>query len=148
MPSEWTAEDIENLKRLWPTTGATELARILGKPSRSAVIGKAFRLGLTKRPKKKPEPPKIKVVDPEPVDDLEANPEPVPGLPAGFTMATIPPRGRCCWPDDVSRKRPATAWCGQPALKGSFCRVHAKRAFQPAKKLDLRGAASKRNLVV
>ncbi|MGQ3071658.1 MAG: GcrA family cell cycle regulator, partial [Ferrovibrionaceae bacterium] len=46
----WTAEKIEQLNKLWSEgMSITEIGKILGM-TRNAVVGKAHRLGLAKRP--------------------------------------------------------------------------------------------------
>jgi len=51
MSMEWTDDRIEELRRLWSQgLSASQIADRLGGVSRNAVIGKAHRLGLAKRP--------------------------------------------------------------------------------------------------
>jgi len=136
---KWTPEQIKMLTRLWKSRPASEIADILGDGfTRNAVIGKANRLklgskkALTIRPPES-RPPETLLPEDDASEPLLPDPS-SPSLPPGFLIAELPiPRGRCCWPDDVSRKRPATAWCGQPVARGQFCAEHAARAFVKAR---------------
>lgn len=56
----WSRDDIEFLEVNWPNMSASEIAMKLGSGlTRSAVIGKANRLGLSKLRAKPSEPRKI-----------------------------------------------------------------------------------------
>lgn len=46
MGVRWTEEQKRALVRLWPTHSAKQIGAILGIPSRSAINGKAARMGL------------------------------------------------------------------------------------------------------
>lgn len=47
----WTDEEVAYLRQNWLKATATEIAKALGKSfTRNAVIGKAHRLGLPKKP--------------------------------------------------------------------------------------------------
>ncbi len=49
-PNTWTDERVAELKRLWATgASAGQIAKAMGITSRNSIIGKAMRLGLTKR---------------------------------------------------------------------------------------------------
>ena len=46
----WTSEKVEKLKELWSKGHtASQIAEMLGDTTRNAVIGKANRLGLSKK---------------------------------------------------------------------------------------------------
>lgn len=48
--SFWTDERVDSLTKLWGEgNSASIIRRLLGAPSRSAVVGKAYRLGLDRR---------------------------------------------------------------------------------------------------
>lgn len=52
MRFDWTPEIIERVTQLWTTgnVSASDICREIGCPSRSALLGKVHRLGLTKGP--------------------------------------------------------------------------------------------------
>lgn len=61
MTSFWTPEKIETAQRLWAEgKSLTEIAIAIGHPSRSAVMGKLYRLGAPKRDGGGPRPRRAK----------------------------------------------------------------------------------------
>ena len=116
---KWTAENIATLTRLWEEgQSARAIALALGDNlSRNAVIGKARRLGLAKRPspigspigaagKKKPTEPAPKQIGPRDIRD-----------------------GLCRWPFG-DPKKPEFHFCGKPCdSTKSYCTEHRAAAF-------------------
>lgn len=111
MTIEWTDEQIEELNRLWneglPTS---EIGRLLGT-TKNAVVGKAHRLGLTKRQspiKKKPEEKQVIRLR-----ELRA--------------------GMCSWPIGEPGT-PDFHFCGKPAVAGKpYCAEHCSMAYVSGK---------------
>jgi GcrA cell cycle regulator len=135
----WTANAIQVVKDLWGKQSAGEIARIIGHPSRSAVCGKANRLGLCrplsdlrverllkrkgKEPRKRPEI--TRVVRPQhPPDITAAAPEMKPC--ALLDLAET----RCRWPlwtDAV----PERLYCGAVSTaRSTYCRYHMQLSWQ------------------
>ncbi len=107
MTVDWTPEKIEALIALWNESLPTsEIGRRLGI-TKNAVVGKAHRLGLTKR--QSPIRKKANVV-------------------AEVKLEGLGP-GMCSWPIG----EPGTAsfrFCGHPALPGKpYCAEHCARAY-------------------
>lgn len=133
----WDETDIQSLRQMWTNNlSCSQISKALNdKFTRSAVAGKARRLGLEDRdpsmnrhlqhaqPKLLRDlvpPPQKKVKEVKP---KELGPEPeVIGLPGEFPL-----RG-CLWPSwgDLV---PDFRFCGQPRHKGSFCEHHAAISY-------------------
>jgi GcrA cell cycle regulator len=143
----WTEEKVEKLKELWGKGNtASQIAEIIGGISRNAVIGKAHRLHLSAKIKKR----------------SSSNNQNFNNL--GFEKVNIQKRGRksrfksliiekdfepenpkqleeldesyCKWPighpDESS-----FYFCGRSSLKDfSYCRLHLLYAFQPKSKKE------------
>ena len=146
--SGWTEHRIAELTRLWPTgLSAAGIGREIGM-SKNAVIGKAHRIGLPKRPSP------IKrhgVKGPGRVALPKARNE----QSLGRRSAAPPPAGR----EETEDEGPAThvspcQWlfgdgtftdddkCGKPAVPGRpYCAVHCARAYVPIEKQRGRGQA-------
>ena len=100
MSISWTDERIELLKAMWEKgMTASQIADELGGVSRNAVIGKAHRLGLDKRPSpvtaKGAEPEAAPSPAPEPVAQAAPRPAPAPAPttpPAASGAASAPVR--------------------------------------------------------
>jgi GcrA cell cycle regulator len=144
----WTEERTERLKTLLAEGhSASAMAVILGHPSRSAVIGKVHRLGLSfahSSPKRKrtkarvirraaPQPLKIS----PPRRALEMAPEPMPFV--IVEEVVVPEKERvgveglgphqCKWPIGDPQS-PDFHFCHHKRIGGiSYCETHAKRAF-------------------
>ena len=56
--SGWTEKEIDILKRYYPIESATQVAQRLPNRERSAVLGKANRLGIIKTNRRKPSKPR------------------------------------------------------------------------------------------
>ncbi len=111
MTIEWTDEQIDELVRLWneglPTS---EIGRKLGT-TKNAVVGKAHRLGLSKRQspiRKKPDEPEVIRLK-----ELRA--------------------GMCSWPIGEPGK-PDFHFCGRQAIAGKpYCAEHCAMAYVTGK---------------
>ena len=158
----WTIEKVEALKRMWCTDGltASQIASRLGFPSRSAVCGKAFRLGLSHRNPQQRNPVKgrrVKLARVAPVSTVTHRERVLLELPKrkphAFKIgvpklhpipetsdADIPLHQRkalldlepcdCRWPIGDPQS-PEFAFCGGPKVTGlPYCETHAKRAYQ------------------
>lgn len=131
---DWTDEAIADLRRMKAEGKSfSEIATAIGAPSRSACIGKAYRLGIVGKPAKsgikpgaaprerKPRPPKpakvvaIKREPPPPPPRLPNNRKGVPFL------AARP--GQCRWPLwDRLTPFESKEICGEPAMPGKpYC---------------------------
>ena len=133
----WTDDRIERLRTLWlEGRTADVISQNLGSGiSRSAVLGKVYRLGLsagrtTKTPRvsvlKKRTAAKVAV--PAPV--REAQPLSLTERQCGTRTILSVRRGDCRWPlGDPAQ--PGFSLCGCPVVRGSFCAVHAKVAYRP-----------------
>lgn len=140
---DWNDEAVENLKQLWADGfSAGEIARAMGPYlSRSAVIGKAHRLGLARRSSwghRLPAPKKIRieikdrVVELSPrkkkmAVDVAPHPEPL-RLESGalIDMESLG-KGHCRWPhgDPVE---PGFHFCGLQQLpENPYCEFHHAR---------------------
>jgi len=135
--SAWTEDRIGRLKTLWMKGKTAEfISRDLGSGiSRSAVLGKIHRLGLsagrsttpakasapkTRSPVRAAEPA------PNPVAAPLSSPEPRTGT---HTILSVG-RTDCRWPLGDPRQ-PGFSLCGCPVDRGSFCVEHAKVAYRP-----------------
>ncbi len=169
----WTPERVETLKTLWAddTHSAREIAKALGCPSRSAVIGKVHRLGLpgrqlgtrtdlvsrtheeraTRRPymSAKPGPnAKGRQQNPRGVAKLSGPdlPPVEPALTGAEPTLTALTRTACRWPvgeaTGVNQQ-----FCGQMICDDSgarYCSYHHGRSVQP-KQLQPLVSSSRRN---
>ncbi|MFA4937677.1 GcrA family cell cycle regulator [Brevundimonas sp.] len=139
--SYWTKEKTHRLIALWVEgLPAGQIATQLGDGvSRSAVLGKARRLGLKRalagpparsaRPKACEGPSAASLTEPT----CSTAPVVVPASPAGQTavrrsILTIR-AGECRWP--LGRPRDATfGLCGAQVQRGAFCLAHAALGYQ------------------
>lgn len=153
----WTDEQIADLKRMWAEgASASEIASEFSSVSRNAVLGKVYRLGLSKR--KKPSRPRLPPPEPrapqkllaarakETDDGIEI--DGFNGAPAledqaipveqrrsllGPPCSAYPERrsGECAWPVGDPREDPADFFfCGAPSYGGlPYCAHHARRAY-------------------
>ncbi len=149
----WTDERIALLKKLWPTgKSASEIALILGVTSRSAVLGKAMRLGLPlrastgagrtqqgkaiARAQKRKSAAKPWKPNMRPLAKLLASDGfvPPPDTPIPLeqrkTIQTLED-GDCRWPIGHVGE-PDFHFCGAEKVPGlPYCRPHSLRAYAP-----------------
>lgn len=136
--SAWTPDRVVRLRTLWKQgLSAAQVARDLQNGiTRSAVLGKVHRLGLSLDREALPAPPAVRPAvrySPAPVRPAAAIVQPVGAVererPGRATILTVR-KGDCRWPigdpDDVR-----FSLCGCPATRGAFCDVHAARAYRP-----------------
>ena len=109
MKNYWTKTKVEKLSRLWGQgVSARDIAEKLGEVSRNAVIGKANRLGLSK---------KLSVEDKTIKKEISAS-------------SLVPKMNGCKWPighpgdDDFY-------FCGKPVIPGKpYCGEHCLVAYR------------------
>lgn len=145
----WTADRVRRLAVLWRAGfSASQIALALGGVSRSAVLGKLYRLGLSDRDRPHKTRPSLAATNkPEargPRAPTAASRRRLLRHPAepGTMVAAPPPveagcatmlsigRGDCRWP----LGEPGSAdfrFCGAPAARGAYCAAHAARAYRP-----------------
>lgn len=158
----WNAETEAKLKRLYidESRSAGETARALGKGcTRSAVIGKAHRLGLMVAHRKDPALPGAPAPAKAPAvkrdrqagainarkgragSSTATKPVPVPlPAPANDTSIRLIDRHRlqCAWPLGVPSRPAEQMCCGAPVPEGasasveSYCTTHAAKAMSRA----------------
>ena len=133
----WTDDRIERLRTLWlEGRTADVISKDLGCGiSRSAVLGKVYRLGLSagrtaktprisvskKRLARRPEAPAL-IRETPPLSPTEPK--------CGSQTILSVDRGDCRWPlGDPAQ--PGFSLCGCPVTRGSFCAAHAKIAYRP-----------------
>jgi GcrA cell cycle regulator len=136
--SAWTDDRIGRLKTLWlEGQTAEQIARDLANGiTRSAVLGKVHRMGLSAG--RSGRPPKRPIVSPSPKRVGSAKPQPAPPTHAppvatehGLTDVLSVRRCQCRWPFG----EPGAAdfsLCGRPVTRGAFCASHAAVAYRPA----------------
>lgn len=140
--SAWTEERIGRLKILWHEGWTAEqIAGHLGNGvSRSAVLGKVHRLGLSEgrparpgsrktgagRPRKTATGPAR--AGPEPGTGAAAPAIPPPARPAGAPDILALRRGQCRWPYGDPGK--GLVFCGRPVERGAFCAGHAAVGYR------------------
>lgn len=143
----WTPETTAELRRLWADgLSASEISRVMGWPSRCAVIGKANRLKLPSRAaggrtgvrKRRRILPDHLVVKPVPRTSPRKRkpPKPLPTLRSAEPIYAGPPvhlldtgRSRCKWIIDRAGS-PSVYCCGAPVKGGSsWCVEHHARVF-------------------
>lgn len=151
----WTDEQVETLKALW-SEGLTssQIAYRMGLDSRSAVIGKLHRLGLTDVMRGKPKPPpnpRIPRARPAPSQYRKPavaqftpkqtfTPAAEPHVPVVDDEVAVPvdqrkalvdlERDDCRWPIGHPDKD-GFGFCGKTSAMGlSYCEAHARRAYR------------------
>lgn len=151
--TKWTAEAVETLKRMWRGGSSSgEIARALHVPTRNAVVGKLYRLGISgldrpPKPKSRAAPKRIDPVhgrkDPGVLHRIMTPPKATP-MPLEVADDEIPKRQRrtllalenehCRWPCGEPNQSDFY-FCGHPSadlLHGrAYCEVHMRKAFQP-----------------
>lgn len=137
--SAWTKDRIERLAALWKEgKTAEQVARDLGDGiSRSAVLGKVYRMGLsdqrvspaTNAAAVRPAPmPKASAVCP-PDRRSSGGDRDQPQEPGRASLLTVG-RHQCRWPIGDPRS-PAFSLCGGPSVRGAYCACHAQIAYRP-----------------
>lgn len=142
--SAWTDERVDRLRTLWlEGRTADQIARELKNGiSRSAVLGKVHRLGLSAgKPGRAPAASRPKTprarVEPSATRPVKSASTGAPSLPAectpdlpsrGMTILTVK-RGQCRWPyGDPAHA--GFSLCGRPVTRGAFCAGHAEVGFR------------------
>lgn len=150
--SPWTHERVARLRRLWREgRSASEIALALGAGlSRNAVIGKACRIGLSRRrasapgavkPARRTERPPGPVRPPKPrrtsrAPAIATSNNAAPDLPpAGAQTVRSIGRHACRWPFGEPGSD-GFRLCGSPAERGAYCAAHAARAYRPSSGRD------------
>jgi GcrA cell cycle regulator len=139
---QWKPDQIDRLKRVWNYMTASQIGKELGK-SRSAICGKAHRLGLagngkhleidphlhpTPRPHKAP----IIVIKPKP----KPKPPPVSTDPCPLLELDDT---RCHWPLGELLE-PAEMFCGAQAVDGRpYCADHCRMAYHSTREIAHHG---------
>ena len=142
--SVWTDDRIGRLKTLWlEGRTAEQIARDLQNGiSRSAVLGKVHRLGLsagrpvrssvsrTAAPEPRVERPAARpIMGRVAADPASAPAERVPDLPIGEVTILTVRRGQCRWPyGDPAQAN--FSFCGRPVARGAFCLCHAEVGYR------------------
>lgn len=149
----WNDENTAEAKRLFlDGKSATEIFEVIGAPTRNAVCGKLFRMGLTtsdkphhtgknpsQRAKAQPRPPRFAPTAPAAAAAALATPpqsaEQV-HLPAD--LASLPrladlPRHACRWPigDFADGADQRFCGCARPANDDSYCASHREISGKP-----------------
>lgn len=132
---EWPDQVVDRLRRLWLAGVKTqEIAKQLGV-SRSAVCGKARRIGLPQRVAGTPRKVhKLRLVHsaepiiPNPRYAYHEKPfQPLPGSKPTI-LANITPNA-CRWP--IGGQGADMLCCGQEKARGAYCEEHASVAYVP-----------------
>ncbi|OYX58029.1 MAG: hypothetical protein B7Y86_03170 [Brevundimonas subvibrioides] len=136
--SAWTEDRISRMKSLWlEGQTADQIARDLANGiSRSAVLGKVHRMGLSAgrsgRPPKRPvvsrDTPQHAPARSITVQTIDTAPE--VATEHGLATVLSVRRCECRWPFG----EPGAAdfsLCGQPIARGAFCASHASVAYRP-----------------
>lgn len=136
--SAWTDDRVDRLKTLWHEGRTAEqiAAELQNGITRSAVLGKVYRMGLSAgRPERpvvrKPPAGRLAGATAEPPARArggKAAPPPVPDLPSGGLSILAIRRGQCRWPygDPPS----GVSFCGRPVARGAFCAGHAEVGYR------------------
>lgn len=144
----WTDDKIETLRMRWAAGDSCQIiANEIGAPSRNAVIGKAYRMGLIKRttyqrkpksPRPKRQATRIKPKTGSLISLLRADATPLPPPPPHVTdiprvsMNDITPH-QCRWPCAGFTTMTAPMYCGCENVPGvPYCENHARRAYAAA----------------
>lgn len=139
--SAWTQDRVERLRILWKAgRTAEQVAHELANGiTRSAVLGKVYRMGLSAgraaRPvQPRPErPSRLKRAQTRSAVGLGPTDTPMPERVSERGRASVMTirRTDCRWPLGDPRS-PAFSLCGRPAVRGAYCGVHAEIAYRPA----------------
>nr|WP_315052710.1 GcrA family cell cycle regulator [uncultured Brevundimonas sp.] len=136
--SAWTTDRVNRLKTLWHEGRTAEqiAAELQSGITRSAVLGKVYRMGLSvDRPKR----PGVRKPPVEERGKAAPGPSPRTGeertvsssafdLPSGgLSILTIGP-SQCRWP--YGDPRSGVSFCGRPVARGAFCAGHAEVGYR------------------
>ena len=137
--SAWTEDRIDRLKTLWlEGQTAEQIARDLANGiTRSAVLGKVYRMGLsaerTASPPRPGRPPRAARAPSErPAPAPRSSVEPEPSEEIGIATLLSVRRLECRWPLGDPRE-PAFALCGRGVARGAYCAWHAEIAYRPVR---------------
>lgn len=140
----WTEDRVTRLRRLWRDgwTAARIAAEFGPSISRSAVLGKVHRLGLSASRRQAMGCPAAEATPaagrpgetlaagsggskPPSRPEAASSPRPAPAadLPSGGLGLLDLRRGQCRWP--YGPDRGVTTFCGRPVSRGAYCRGHA-----------------------
>jgi len=136
--SAWTDDRVDRLKTLWHEGRTAEqiAAELQNGITRSAVLGKVYRMGLSAgRPDRpvarKPHAagaPRAAAEPPARSRGARAEPPPVPEPPSGGVSLLAIRRGQCRWP--YGDPRSGVSFCGRPVARGAFCAGHAEVGYR------------------
>ena len=136
--SAWTDERIDRLKTLWHEGRTAEqiAAELQNGVTRSAVLGKVYRMGLSagrpERPAVRKTPaggaPRAAAEPPARSHRAKAAPPSVPEPPSGGVSLLSIRRGQCRWP--YGDPRSGVSFCGRPVARGAFCAGHAEVGYR------------------
>lgn len=117
-PKEWTNKETELLILNYSPMSSAELVKLLNRPKNS-IIGKAFRLGLTKSnvSNRKPSIKKIK-----PISEKETVPK------KSLKYEDLKPN-QCQFPYGSDNK----TFCGKEKSRGAYCEEHYKKCYKSVK---------------
>ena len=136
--SAWTDDRIERLKTLWHEGRTAEqiAAELQNGVTRSAVLGKVYRMGLSagrpERPVARKPPaggaPRAAAEPAARSRGAKAAPPSVPEPPSGGVSLLAIRRGQCRWP--YGDPRSGVFFCGRPVARGAFCAGHAEAGYR------------------
>jgi GcrA cell cycle regulator len=137
----WTEERITELKARWLNQqSASEIAEAMGAPSRSAIVGKAWRLGLAGTKANSPTRrrangatiipvPRPPIVLRGPVKPMVFKPQTPFRNPKRFIELK---ETECHWPGD-GQPGPDMLCCAEPVVEGRpYCLTHCRIAYVKA----------------
>jgi len=143
--SAWTEDRVGRLKTLWREgRTADQISRELQNGiTRSAVLGKVFRLGLSAsrarlsvksaksaQSAQAPRPPKRSAQSRrDRSGEHIARPPHIDAAPEGRTTILSVRRFECRWPYGDPGE-PSFSLCGQRVARGAYCAVHAERGYR------------------
>lgn len=149
--SAWTDDRIDRLKTLWLEGRTAEqiAADLKNGITRSAVLGKVYRMGLSAgRPARPPvRSPKPTRRTPTPAARCGKAPASPAALRRATTPVAMPARSipdpeaggldllslrpcHCRWP--YGDPRTGVVFCGRPVARGAYCAAHAEVGYRPA----------------
>jgi hypothetical protein len=146
LDDSWSDQDTEYLKQHWSNASAKTIAITLHR-TRSAVIGKAHRLGLEKKrvknyanniPTKTHKPKAPRGRPPKPrngmsvrtfeATEMTALPDEPIGSCLNISILELT-KYTCHYPTESDKRGVATAYCGLPVASRAFCASHARLCY-------------------